>query len=100
MKTHMIFLLLFLSAIFSSCQDHKFREDKVFVGGKVVTKETLNLGHTTYLEYCVSCHGVNGDGNGVASKGLVPRPRDFTLGLFKFGKVQSGELPHDEHLME
>jgi len=31
-----------------------------------------------------------------AAKGLVPPPRDFTKGLFKFGLIASGELPQDE----
>ena len=25
-----------------------------------------------YAEYCMACHGVNGDGKGVASKGIQP----------------------------
>ncbi len=73
-----------------------FRESKTFAGGKVVTADTLNLGYTTYQEYCVQCHGVKGDGAGVSSKGMFPPPRNFTLGLYKFGTVPSGDLPRDE----
>ena len=47
----------------------------------------------------MACHGVDGKGNGVSSKGLVPPPRNFTLGLYKFGKVVAGELPHDEDMV-
>lgn len=90
--------LLFVCLGLSSCFGNKFKEDKVFVGGKVVSAETLNLGHLTYIEYCISCHGEKGNGIGVASKGLYPPPRDFTKGLFKFGLIPSGELPHDDHL--
>jgi DMSO reductase family type II enzyme heme b subunit len=39
-----------------------------------------------------------GDGNGPAADYLDPRPRDFTLGTFKFRTTQSGELPTDEDL--
>jgi mono/diheme cytochrome c family protein len=81
-----------------SCQKAEFQEDKIFVGSQIVTSQVLNKGHLTYIEYCVSCHGVKGDGKGIASKGLFPPPRDFTLGLYKFGSVPSGELPHDEDL--
>ena len=56
------------------------------------------LGKSVYAEYCMACHGVDGKGNGVASKGLVPPPRNFTLGLYKFGKVVAGDLPHDEDM--
>ena len=46
------------------------------------------------------CHGVNGDGKGVAAKGMKTPPRDFTLGIYKFGQVISGELPHDQDFYE
>ena len=78
------------------CSKGDFKESKTFAGGKVVTASTLNLGQTTYMEYCVSCHGVKGDGNGIASKGMYPPPRNFKLGIYKFANVVGGELPHDE----
>lgn len=64
-------------------------------GGHYVSAETLNKGKQIYTEYCMACHGEKGDGNGVAAKGLIPPPRNFTLGIIKFGDVVSGELPHD-----
>jgi mono/diheme cytochrome c family protein len=93
-----LFCLFFLT-FFSSCSDTTFLEDKIFAGGVVATKEELNSGKVLYMEYCMACHGVNGDGKGVASKGLAVPPRDFTKGIYKFGKVPSGELPHDSHLI-
>ena len=93
----LILSLLVLGSI-ASCSESHFREDKVFAGGKFVTAKTLNKGKTLYTEFCMPCHGVNGDGKGVASKGMKVPPRDFTSGIFKFGKVLSGELPHDSHL--
>jgi len=80
------------------CSKGDFKESKTFAGGKVVTASTLNLGQTTYLEYCVSCHGVKGDGHGTSAKGMYPPPRNFTLGIYKFANVVGGELPHDEDL--
>lgn len=88
--------LVALAFIFVACEGGNFKEAKLFAGGKVVDAKTLNLGQTTYMEYCVSCHGVNGDGKGIASKGMFPPPRNFKLGLYKFGYVAAGELPHDE----
>jgi mono/diheme cytochrome c family protein len=82
--------------ILIGCSKGDFKESKTFAGGKVVTASTLNLGQTTYMEYCVSCHGVKGDGNGIASKGMYPPPRNFTIGIYKFANVVGGELPHDE----
>jgi mono/diheme cytochrome c family protein len=89
-------LLPLLSLLLVSCNSSKFKESKTFAGGKVVSASTLNLGHDTYLEYCVQCHGYKGEGNGPSSKGMYPPPRNLTLGIYKFANVVSGELPHDE----
>jgi mono/diheme cytochrome c family protein len=89
------FGLCFSLIIFISCSKNKFYEQKVFVGENVVSAQTLNLGYTTYMDYCVSCHGEKGDGQGVSSKGLYPPPRDFRKGIYKFGTVVSGEIPTD-----
>lgn len=94
-----ILLSIFFLTFFVSCSDNTFLEDKIFAGGVVAKKEEINSGKVLYMEYCMACHGVNGDGKGVAAKGLAVPPRDFTKGIFKFGKVPSGELPHDEHLI-
>lgn len=88
--------ILALSTL-SSCVMERapFNEGKI-LGGKKVDASKLNLGYTTYVEYCVQCHGIDGKGNGPAAKGLLPPPRDFTQGLYKFPWVPYGELPHDE----
>lgn len=92
MKLVMIVFLVLLSA----CQETEFKESITFAGGKIVDAKTLNLGKTTYMEYCVQCHGVDGKGKGPASQGLIPPPRNLTQGLYKFANVPYGELPHDE----
>ncbi len=79
-----------------SCSESHFKEDKIFAGGVYATAKALNDGKSTYAEYCMPCHGVNGDGNGTSAKGLQVPPRNFKLGQYKFGNVVSGELPHDE----
>ncbi len=42
--------------------------------------ETINVarGQELFLENCAICHGVRGDGHGIRSEGLYPRPPDFT----------------------
>lgn len=42
-------------------------------------------GATVYTSTCAGCHGITGKGDGVAAGYLYPRPRNFTLGEFKFG---------------
>ncbi len=69
--------------------------------GKPMPEATEGLkeqGRAIYFRRCSFCHGLLGDGEGPAAKYLDPRPRDFTLGTFKFRTTQSGELPTNEDL--
>ena len=98
MKKHTV-LFVFVGLL-SACTKKVFREDIIVAGGKYVTADTLNKGKEIYTEYCMACHGVKGDGKGVASKGMKVPPRDFRLGLIKFGDTLSGELPHDKAIFK
>jgi len=60
--------------------------------------DLLALGREIYSSRCAGCHGENGDGNGPAATFLSPRPRNFTLGIFKFRTTPSGSLPTDGDL--
>jgi mono/diheme cytochrome c family protein len=51
-----------------------------------------------YRRYCVGCHGELGDGSGEVAQWLDPKPRDFTLGIFKCRSTPTGTLPTDEDL--
>jgi cytochrome c oxidase cbb3-type subunit 2 len=62
------------------------------------TEEQVGRGKAVYERRCVGCHGVKGDGNGPVATFLNPRPRDFTLGSFKFRSTPSGSLPTDGDL--
>jgi len=64
------------------------------------SEQFLEKGRAIYFRRCSFCHGLLGDGEGPAAKYLDPRPRDFTLGTFKFRTTQSGELPTDEDLFQ
>lgn len=68
------------------------------LGGEVIPAPVLTQGARAYELYCRACHGDKGDGKGPSSKGLRPPPRDFTLGVFKFGAVPAGTLPRDDDL--
>jgi mono/diheme cytochrome c family protein len=89
-------MALFLS---TACVVEKspFKEGKI-LAGKAVSAKTLSLGYTTYVEYCIQCHGAEGKGDGPSALGLLPPPRNLTQGLYKFPWVNYGELPHDEDL--
>ncbi|MEE8456030.1 MAG: c-type cytochrome, partial [Limibaculum sp.] len=49
-----------------------------------------------YLKRCAQCHGEDGDGEGSAAEFMYPRPRDFTLALFKYKTTHADdEFPSD-----
>ncbi|MCA9050291.1 MAG: c-type cytochrome [Planctomycetaceae bacterium] len=56
-------------------------------------------GQAVYMQRCVQCHGINGDGNGPAAEHLYPRPRDYTKGVFKFTSTPYGVKPRREDLV-
>ena len=49
---------------------------------------TLQKGGTLFRDYCQQCHGATGDGNGPGGRFLLPLPRDYRSGLFKFITTQ------------
>jgi mono/diheme cytochrome c family protein len=89
--------------LLTGCLSNKFRGPVNLGGPKTdpknyVSAAVMNLGHDTYMQYCMQCHGVNGDGLGPASYGAYPPPRNFKQGIFKFGSVTAGEYPTDDDL--
>jgi mono/diheme cytochrome c family protein len=56
------------------------------------------LGARIYAKHCAVCHGPDGRGNGPAAPSLIPRPRDFTLGLFKYKSTLPGVPPTEADL--
>ena len=63
-----------------------------------VSEATIARGKQVYDANCVQCHGVSGKGDGYGAPFLVPPPRDFTSGQFKFRTTSSGLLPTDDDL--
>jgi DMSO reductase family type II enzyme heme b subunit len=55
-------------------------------------------GKALYERYCVQCHGAEGKGDGPAADLVYPRPRDFTLAIYKVRSTPSGGLPTDHDL--
>lgn len=59
----------------------------------------VQSGRDLYNRYCQQCHGVSGDGKGVAAPFLYPRPRDYRKGIFKFTSTPYGNRPRREDLL-
>jgi len=55
-------------------------------------------GRRLYVRWCATCHGHDGRGNGPAAPSLIPRPRDFTRGLFKYKSTPPDQPPTDDDL--
>lgn len=50
-----------------------------------------------YQKRCAQCHGEEGEGDGPAADFLYPRPRDFSLAVFKYKTTDAdSEFPSDE----
>jgi mono/diheme cytochrome c family protein len=71
--------------------------DLTWPPGAAVPKETA-LGPRVFAQRCAVCHGPDGRGNGPAAPSMIPRPRDFTLGEFKYKSTPPGEPPTDDEL--
>jgi cytochrome c oxidase cbb3-type subunit 2 len=62
--------------------------------------EWIAHGKEVYERRCIGCHGAKGDGNGLAATFMYnQRPRNFTLGVFKFRHTKE-PLPTDGDLLE
>ncbi len=78
----------------SSKADEKAKAAKVN-DGKLSPEQVKAV----YMKRCSQCHGENGEGNGVAADRMYPKPRDFTLGVFKYKTSHADdELPYDKDL--
>ena len=56
------------------------------------------LGKRIYMEKCALCHGPDGRGDGPAAPSMIPRPRDFTQGSYKYKSTAAGQPPTDDDL--
>jgi cytochrome c oxidase cbb3-type subunit 2 len=64
------------------------------------SEEWIDYGKNVYQRRCLGCHGVKGDGNGPAAAFIqTDRPRNFTLGVFKFRLTPTGSMPDDGDLL-
>lgn len=59
-------------------------------------RPNLAEGKQLYQSKCSVCHGVTGKGDGPAAYVVYPKPRDFTLGIFKIKSTLT--LPTDDDL--
>jgi cytochrome c oxidase cbb3-type subunit I/II len=78
-----------------------FEPQELEVGGALLPRsdEWIAYGKEVYDRRCVGCHGEKGDGNGTAATFMYnQRPRNFTLGVFKF-RLTKEPVPTDGDLL-
>jgi mono/diheme cytochrome c family protein len=51
-----------------------------------------------YRQHCVHCHGITGDGAGPTAAFLLPYPRDYRRGLYKFKSTERASKPTNADL--
>jgi len=61
--------------------------------------QDTTAGKRVYVKWCAGCHGDGGAGDGPAAAYMLPRPRNFTGGLYKIRTTASGQLPTDADLL-
>lgn len=62
-------LVLTLVALLIACSDQE----------QVISREQLDRGKEIYLDACAICHGVNGEGKGIALPALTTKPKSILL---------------------
>ena len=57
------------------------------------------MGRYVYERNCLVCHGRWGEGDGELTRGMFPKPRKFSTGIFKYRSTPAGFLPTDDDLI-
>jgi mono/diheme cytochrome c family protein len=97
----LVAVVLALIAV-SSAQETKYSENQRLGMKSEVDGRTGHAAKAAenYRRYCTGCHGDVGDGNGENAQWLDPKPRNFTLGVYKCRSTPTGTLPTDEDLFD
>ena len=67
------------------------------IGSAFAQAGDAQAGKLVYERKCALCHGEKGDGKGPAAELLVPKPRDFTTGVYKI-RTTANKVPTDRDL--
>jgi mono/diheme cytochrome c family protein len=58
------------------------------------------VGAPIYKRFCIGCHGELGDGQGENAQWIDPKPRNFTIAIFRCRSTPTGTLPTDTDLYD
>jgi mono/diheme cytochrome c family protein len=61
--------------------------------------DSMSAGKEIYDDYCATCHGINGKGDGPSAAEMQTKPTDFTSGMYEFKSTPYGTLPTKEDIV-
>ncbi len=67
---------------------------------EVLPSDDLEAGKLIYKKLCISCHGIEGDGDGPGAEFFQPKPRSFKKAEYKYRTTPKNALPSDEDLFK
>jgi mono/diheme cytochrome c family protein len=93
-------------AVSSSAEEHSrpsgattgLRIELLRAAAGAAAGDALDNQRGLYRRHCVTCHGISGDGDGPGAAVLVPYPRDFRNGVFKYTSTAAGAKPTRDDL--
>jgi len=98
-KSILLLLLIFTSTVFwfdaqGRVEKGPGEEDSLKL------KRDRHAGKRLYRTKCAMCHGTKGKGDGMVSRYVFPKPRDFSHGIFKIHSTPTGSLPSDQDIFD
>ncbi len=90
MRTTTLFAALAIAVSISACKQTPFEEQSTAKKLNTLKRTSATdpqwtrawAGKQVYEQYCSGCHGLKGDGKGVAASMLETKPRNFARGMF------------------
>jgi mono/diheme cytochrome c family protein len=95
-----IFLISFVAYAALLCTANGQTPEETGEEASLDLKKEIAAGKRLYNRKCAMCHGTNGKGDGMVSRYVFPKPRDFSDGVFKIRSTPSGSLPTDQDIFD
>jgi cytochrome c oxidase cbb3-type subunit 2 len=92
-----VFLATALPAQQTEYSEHQRMNMESHIGNLTGTAEA---GASAYKRFCIGCHGDLGDGLGENAQWIDPKPRNFTIAIFRCRSTPTGTLPTDSDLYD
>jgi len=92
-----IILLIFTAFNESKSSINSIKQTSLFLRDS--PSGSMSAGKEIYDDYCATCHGINGKGNGPSADEMKTKPTDFTSGMYEFKSTPYGTLPTKEDIV-